>query len=66
MKTTKEYSSPTHKLIKFFKESRDRWKSKYQQWSSPEKLDSGSLVLDLPSTRIHRLAFSEITTAGSC
>jgi chaperonin cofactor prefoldin len=31
MKTTKEYSSPTHKLIKFFRESRDRWKSKYQQ-----------------------------------
>jgi hypothetical protein len=31
MKTTKEYSSPKHKLIKFFKESRDRWKAKYQQ-----------------------------------
>jgi molecular chaperone GrpE (heat shock protein) len=31
MKTTKEYSSPLRKLVKFFKESRDRWKAKYQQ-----------------------------------
>lgn len=26
-----EYSSPAHKLIKFFRSSRDNWKTKHQQ-----------------------------------
>ena len=29
--TTKEYKSPPHALIWFFRKSRDLWKSKYQE-----------------------------------
>jgi len=33
-----EYSSPAHKLIKFFRSSRDNWKAKQQQVKRELKL----------------------------
>ena len=33
-----EYSSPAHKLIKFFRSSRDNWKTKHQQVKKELKL----------------------------
>ena len=33
-----EYSSPAHKLIKFFRSSRDNWKTKHQQVKRELKL----------------------------
>ena len=33
-----EYSSPAHKLIKFFRSSRDNWKAKHQQVKKELKL----------------------------
>ncbi len=33
-----EYSSPVHKLIKFFRSSRDNWKTKHQQVKKDLKL----------------------------
>jgi uncharacterized coiled-coil DUF342 family protein len=32
--TNSQYKSPTHKLISFFKNSRDKWKAKAQDASS--------------------------------
>ncbi len=34
----KEYSSPAHKLIKFFRSSRNNWKTKHQQVKRELKL----------------------------
>ncbi len=38
-----EYSSPAHKLIKFFRSSRDKWKSKHQRVKKELKLSQNQM-----------------------
>ena len=38
-----DYKSPTSKLVKFFKNSRDKWKKKYMESKYRAKLLSGQI-----------------------
>ena len=38
-----EYSSPAHKLIKFFRSSRDKWKAKHQRVKKELKLSQNQM-----------------------
>jgi uncharacterized protein YlxW (UPF0749 family) len=38
-----KYKSPAYKLIKFFKESRDKWKTKYQDTKYKLKLKTNNI-----------------------
>ena len=38
MAKEKKYKSPLHKLVKFFEQSRDNWKAKYQERTKENKL----------------------------
>ena len=40
----KEYKSPSRKLVKFFKNSRDNWKSKYQDLKYKMKLMQNKIL----------------------
>jgi len=48
--TTKEYKSPPHALIWFFRKSRDLWKSKYQKLQASIK-QLKNRVADLTKSR---------------
>ena len=48
--TTKDYKSPPHALIWFFRKSRDLWKSKYQQLKASVK-QLQNRVADLTKSR---------------
>ena len=39
----KEYKSPVRKLVKFFKNSRDNWKGKYQELKKKFKRQSNRI-----------------------
>lgn len=40
----KEYKSPSRKLVKFFKNSRDNWKTKYQDLKYKMKLMQNKIL----------------------
>lgn len=44
MSQEKEYKSPTHKLVNFFKKSRDKWKSKAQGATYDMKLKNNRIT----------------------